>query len=216
MEHDLNAFGDKVAGEDGDADAQVDVHAVAQLPGGPQPDELPGQARQGQRRPAGLGGDTRLVFSPLDDFRGLDDLGDEHAGDVDPVWVQLSQLDRLFDLEDCLLGRLGHPDVAVTGPEPACDVAPSVRPPRHREGEVDMQGFFEDVGLAVEGPPFLSFVEGGAFRRFPVESTDSRAAGPHPLLEDAGRDDLDLKGAPIQQLRDEWSRFGPPSVDAEG
>lgn len=155
LELDVDSWGEIVGGEGGDADAEVDVHAVRKLLCGPPSDLLAGlgalirlAALPDSKASAGASVlrqpfDALLVGGPLDDAGNVDSRKMDFRG------VEGAGGDDLLHLGDADLGGLGHVGVEVPGGALEHDVAAGVRLPPFDQGEVPRDALLQDVAAAV-------------------------------------------------------------------
>ena len=106
------------------------------------------------------------------------------------VGVQLAGGYQLLYFGHRYFAGRGHHGVEVAGRALEDEVAGGVAAPGLHEGEIGVQGVFEQVHLAVELAAFLAlaYLRAVAGRR--VEGRDARAAGPAPLGQRALRNQL--------------------------
>ena len=166
LQHHVHPLGDEVAADGGDADAEVDVHAVLKLLSSSDGDaisrrllRLLGSLRGGEVVAAlvllvlqdfhvvlvgGALGDALLELLALDDALHVD------ARQVDLVGLEHSVLHDLLHLGHRDLGRLGALRVEVAGGAAEDEVAGLVGFPGLHAGEVSLDRLLEDVLLPVE------------------------------------------------------------------
>ena len=145
LQRDVDAIGNEVGHQGRNADAQIDVEAVAQFFGG-----TLGHRRAHRAFLAGVGAGHCTEFDTLLVFLALDDAVDVDARHVDVVRIELTHGNQMLDL--------GHADLAAGGDhriEVACgfakqQIAVCVALPRLDDRQVGMDRFLQHVLLVAE------------------------------------------------------------------
>ncbi|GCC44544.1 hypothetical protein chiPu_0028512, partial [Chiloscyllium punctatum] len=147
----VDAVGDVVRDQRRDADAEIDVIAVAQLLGGAGGHLFTGPGHEALLKRSDLGGGPRTgvaEFDPLLARADLDDAFDEDAGRVDVVRVDLAGRHQMLDLGDGDLRGGRHHRVKVARGLAVDQVAGGVALPGMDDGDVGEQAALHDVLLA--------------------------------------------------------------------
>src|SRR6267142_996267 len=103
--------------------------------------------------------------------------GDEDAGRVDLIGIELAKVDEFFYFGDDVVGGGGHHGIEVARGLAVDEISPAVAFPGFDEREIATQATLEDVVAAVEFAGLFSFGDHGAVAGGGVEGGNACAAG---------------------------------------
>src|ERR1051325_3118719 len=202
-----HAFGNVVRHQRRDADAEIDVEAVAQLLRRAFRHLLTGPGHGFLLNGYFLGSrdDAFAYGALLDMFYGIGHVNDplhEHARRDDVVGIDLARLNQDFHFGHRRLGRGRHHRVEIARGLSIDEVALGIALPGVHDRQIGDDAALHDVALAVEFALFLALGDVGAGAGAREESGNAGAAGADALGKGALRIEFDFQLAG-QELRRE-------------
>ena len=192
----VDAVGNIVRDQRRNADAEIDVKAVAQFLRGARGHLFAGPGHQ-TFSPAAAGDGSRLrrgaLFDALLGGSDLDDALHENAGRMDVVRIDLAGRHQVLDLGHRDLRRRRHHRVEIARGLAIDEIACGIALPGMDHGDVGEQAAFHEVLLAIEFLHFLALGDQGADAGLGEEGGNAGAAGADAFGQRALRVEFQLQ-----------------------